>query len=91
MGKALPARTKESTLEDVASEAKEAAGIKRIELRSRVHDSRTSVQSKTKKEDATRSVEGAPADGFERELEDVIQGYLKAEDAGSPSDRQQLE
>jgi len=92
LGKALPAPKKdERALEDVASEAKDAAEAKRIEVRNRVQDSRASLQLTTKKEDAARSIESAPAEGFDPELEDVIQGYLKAEDAESPSARQPLE
>ena len=92
LGKALPAPKKdERALEDVESEAREAAEAKRIEVRNRVQDSLTPLQLVSKKEDVAKSTGSEPVEGFDPELEDVIQGYLKAEDAESPRAGQPFE
>ena len=92
LGKALPAPTKDPReLEGVASEAKDAAEAKSIEVRNRVPDIRAPKQLSTRKEEAARNIDSRPTEGFDPELDDIIHGYLKAEDAESPSARQTLE
>ena len=88
----MPAPTKDAReLEGVASEAKDAAEAKSIEVRNRVPDIRAPKQLSTRKEEAARNIDSRPTEGFDPELDDIIHGYLKAEDAESPSARQTLE
>lgn len=60
-------------------------------MRNRVSDSPAPSQLLTKKEEAAENIDSGPVEGFDPELEDMIQGYLKAGDAGSPSPRRTLE
>ena len=86
MGKALPAAKREPRgLEDVETKAKEGAEAKSIEVRNPVEDSRAPVRLSMQEGEPIRSNESAPAEGLDPELEDVIQGYLKAVESDSPS------
>ena len=49
------------------------------------------LQLLKKKEEAVRSNESVPTEGFDPELEDTIQGYLKAVDTDSPNAKNKLE